>query len=106
MTKNCTTYIKAYLSKEEYDRITEKARQTGLPRSVFIKRVCQGFPVESKVDALAVRELVKVNADMGRLGGLLKMWLTNEDAHENAARSLLSDLMNLKEELAQKIRVL
>ncbi len=24
-------------------------------------------------------EMVKINADLGRLGGLLKMWLTNDE---------------------------
>jgi len=32
--------------------------------------------VQSTVDQRAVLELVKINADMGRLGGLIKMWLT------------------------------
>lgn len=29
-------------------------------------------------DAEQVRELVRVNGDLGRLGGLLKLWLTND----------------------------
>jgi len=27
-------------------------------------------------------ELVKINADLGRIGGLLKMWLTNDEKLE------------------------
>ncbi|SDO36089.1 hypothetical protein SAMN05216193_110172 [Pseudomonas jinjuensis] len=38
-----------------------------------------GYEVESVIDAYLVGELVKINADQGRLGGLLKMWLTNDE---------------------------
>lgn len=38
-----------------------------------------GYEVGSVIDAYLVGDLVKINADQGRLGGLLKMWLTNDE---------------------------
>lgn len=37
-----------------------------------------GYQVESIVDIEQVVELSRVNADLGRLGGLLKLWLAND----------------------------
>ena len=36
-----------------------------------------GYPIRSIVDHHQVEELVKINGDLGRLGGLLKLWLSN-----------------------------
>jgi len=38
-----------------------------------------GFQVKGVLDQQAVMELAKVNGDLGRLGGLLKLWLTNDE---------------------------
>jgi hypothetical protein len=35
-----------------------------------------GYPIRSLVDHHQVEELVKINGDLGRLGGLLKLWLS------------------------------
>ena len=35
---------------------------------------------------------MRTRADLGRLGGLLKMWLTNEDEHVVDIRALLDDI--------------
>ena len=98
--------LKTYVTDEECQRITDSARQAGLSVSAFISRVCLGSPVKSKVDEQAVRALVKVNADMGRLGGLLKMWLMDEDAHATDVHRLLNELLALKDELARRIQKL
>ena len=38
----------------------------------------QGYAVQGVTDYENVRELVRVNGDLGRLGGLLKLWLTDD----------------------------
>ena len=37
-----------------------------------------GYEPRSIVDNDRVEELAKINGDLGRLGGLLKLWLTND----------------------------
>lgn len=98
--------IKMYVTDDEQEKILRKAHETGLSASTFAKRVCLGQPVESRVDSKAVLDLLKVNADMGRLGGLLKMWLSEPDHHAGEARRLLSALEAAREELVRKVKSL
>ena len=84
--------IRVYVTDEEDDAITKKAEQTKLSKSEFCKNVCLGMPVVSKTDAKAVHELLRTRADLGRLGGLLKMWLTNDDEHVLNVQSLLEEI--------------
>ncbi len=38
-----------------------------------------GYTIQGVIDAQLVRQLAKINGDQGRLGGLLKLWLTNSE---------------------------
>ena len=70
--------IKVYCFPDERETIEEQARSTGLSKSSYLLRVGMGYPIRSIVDHHQVEELVKINGDLGRLGGLLKLWLSNE----------------------------
>ena len=72
--------LHAYLTHEEYDQIKAMADQAGLSISTFVKRVCLGQELRSKADQEAVRALLRANADLGRLGGLFKMALSEGKA--------------------------
>ena len=52
-----------------------------------------GYEPASKFDKLAVLELAKVNADQGRLGGLLKMLLTNKERHASKDHQRMLNLL-------------
>ena len=67
--------IAVYLGPEEYDNIQASANRAGLSLSTFCKRVCIGIPVPSMEHQQAVKDILKANADLGRLGGLLKLAL-------------------------------
>lgn len=69
--------IKVYCFPEERETIEQQARSTGLSKSSYLLRVGMGYPIRSIVDHHQVEELVKINGDLGRLGGLLKLWLSN-----------------------------
>ena len=70
--------IKVYCFPEERATIEQQARSTGLSKSSYLLRVGMGYPIRSIVDHHQVEELVKINGDLGRLGGLLKLWLSKE----------------------------
>ena len=70
--------IKVYCFPDEKQTIEQHARSTGLSKSSYLLRVGMGYPIRSIVDHHQVEELVKINGDLGRLGGLLKLWLSNE----------------------------
>ncbi|MDR3631409.1 MAG: hypothetical protein P4L42_13855 [Desulfocapsaceae bacterium] len=76
--------LKSYLTQDEYQQITESAAKARLPVSKFCKRVCLAQEVRSTVDHQAVVTLAKANADMGRLGGLFKMILSEGNVGEYA----------------------
>lgn len=70
--------MKSYMTESERDRIATLAEQCGLSVSEFIRRVVLGLEVNSKIDKEAFLDLLKVNADLGRLGGLFKLALTEK----------------------------
>lgn len=98
--------IKIYVDKDEYQQICAISANCQLSLSTFAKRLCLGYQPPSKADAQAVLELLRVNADLGRLGGLLKFWLSEPDRNANEVRRLLHELEAAKEELIQKVRAL
>ena len=69
--------IKVYCFPDERQTIEQQAHSTGLSKSSYLLRVGMGYPIRSIVDNYQVEELVKINGDLGRLGGLLKLWLSN-----------------------------
>lgn len=78
VTRKNTSPLKVYCLPSEREAIEVNAKQAGLSVSTYLRRIGQGRQVKSVVDAEQVRELVRVNGDLGRLGGLLKLWLTND----------------------------
>jgi hypothetical protein len=72
--------IKVYCFPDERQAIEQQAHSTGLSKSSYLLRVGMGYPIRSIVDNHQVEELVKINGDLGRLGGLLKLWLSNGKA--------------------------
>lgn len=84
--------------------IEQLASQAGLSVARYLRDVGQGYKISGIVDYEKVRELARINGDLGRLGGLLKLWLSND---ARAARfgqetifALLSKLDARQEELA------
>lgn len=99
-----TERLQAYVTPEEFTLIMESSERAGLSMSEFARRVCLGFRVESREDQQARRELLKVNADLGRLGGLLKQALVS--GHKEQIYGLLHKIDQLQASLKAKIRAL
>jgi len=76
--------LKTYLTPEEYKSIQEHADRAGLSLSSFAKCVCLGQPTPSLEKQHARRDLLKINADLGRLGGLFKLCLSEKDTPTQA----------------------
>ena len=47
--------------------------------SRYLRNVGMGYKIKGVIDAQLVLQLAKINGDQGRLGGLLKLWLTNSE---------------------------
>ncbi len=71
--------IQVVVSDDEYAQITESAKSVGLSNSAFLRQTGKGYAPSSIFDLDVVEKLIKLSADQGRYGGLLKMWLTNDE---------------------------
>ena len=87
---------------EEYGEILASSQRAGLSLSEFARKVCLGSRVESREDQQARRELLKVNADLGRLGGLLKQALSQGQSRERI-QGLLHTIDQMQAMLKERI---
>lgn len=78
VTRKGSTPIKVYCLPDERAAIETNARAAGMSTSAYLLAVGQGYQVRGVTDFEIVRDLVRVNGDLGRLGGLLKLWLTDD----------------------------
>lgn len=97
--------VRAYFSQEEYSHLTSRANDAGLSLSSFIKQASLGLTISSTVDHEAVLALVQSKADLGRLGGLLKLHLGKPGEpgfDREELRGLLKDIEGAQRILAAK----
>ncbi len=103
--------LKAYCSPSERLAIEEIAQKTGLSVSKYLVRVGMGAVPSSVLDMEAVRQMTKVSGDLGRLGGLLKALLTNDERLDGytglqvqtLTLGVLKDIEAMKDTLKVKI---
>ncbi|WP_419593755.1 plasmid mobilization protein, partial [Thiolapillus sp.] len=69
-------HLRVPVLQEERQIIERQAKQAGMSVARYLREVGQGYPINGIVDDEQVRELARINGDLGRLGGLLKLWLT------------------------------
>ena len=104
-TRKSSSPVYVYCLPEEKALIQKNATAAGKTVSSFLLAIGQGYQVSGIVDCEQVHELSKINGDLGRLGGLLKLWLTNDErtAHfgESTIRAVLSKIEKTQEEMAQ-----
>ena len=67
--------IKVWVTDDEKAEIVNRAAQAGLSLSAYMLAAGLHHPIRSRVDLTAVRDLAKVNGDLGRVAGLSKLWL-------------------------------
>ncbi|MGP9808641.1 conjugal transfer transcriptional regulator TraJ [Halomonas sp. AOP12-C2-37] len=78
VTRKGSTPIKVYCLPEEKEQIEAQAQRAGMSAARYLREVGQGYHISGVVDYEQVRELARINGDLGRLGGLLKLWLTDD----------------------------
>ena len=62
----------------EEQEIKRLAAAAGLSVAAYLRNVALGYQVRSILDNKRVEELARINGDLGRLGGLLKLWLADD----------------------------
>ena len=69
--------IKVWVDEAERSAIVARANQAGLSHSAFLRAAGLNQPIRSVYDLHAVKDLVQVNGDLGRVAGLLKLCLAD-----------------------------
>jgi hypothetical protein len=95
-------FIKVVASAAERAEIKRLAWAASLSMSAYLRTLGLNWKPKSTLDCRAILALAKVNADQGRLGGLLKLWLSErpgQGAPTTDVRRLLKEIENAQAEL-------
>ncbi len=76
--KKRSHHLRVPVFDDEKAVIEAQAARAGMSVARYLREVGQGYRIKSVVDYQYVRELARINGDLGRLGGLLKLWLTDD----------------------------
>jgi hypothetical protein len=70
--------VNVWVTPEEAAGLARMAKQVGMSQSAYLRAVGLNQPVRSVLDLQAMAELANVNGDLGRVAGLLKLWLAEK----------------------------
>ncbi|WP_440137890.1 plasmid mobilization protein [Pseudomonas boreofloridensis] len=90
------------MTEDERAELIERAAQAGMSQSAFMRAVGLNTPIRSIVDLTAVADLVKAHGDLGRVAGLLKLWLAEkrgQGARPTDVEAMMNDFRKLQGEL-------
>ena len=103
-------HLRVPVFPEEQAEIERKAKQAGLSVARYLREVGQGYQIKGITDYEQVRELARINGDLGRLGGLLKLWLTDDvrtaKFGEATVRALLERIETTQDQMAGVMRAI
>jgi hypothetical protein len=78
-TRKNGKHLRVPVLPEEETAIKKNAAQSGLTVATFLRNIGIGYEVRGIVDNQQVLKMLAINGDLGRLGGLIKLWLTNDE---------------------------
>ncbi len=109
-TRKKGRHLRVPVLPDEETQIKSNAAHAGLSIAEYLRRIGLGYPIQSAIDKDHVIQLAKINADVGRLGGLLKLWLTQDKrvAHFDHATimTLLNKIKVLQKAMFQAVKKL
>ena len=104
-TRKGSLPIKVHCLTEERQQIEANARAAGLSIAQYSREVGKGYRITGVMDYEKVLELARINGDLGWLGGLLKLWLTNNDRAAQfgytTIHAVLSKIKKTQEEMGK-----
>jgi hypothetical protein len=77
-TRKGSPPVKVYCLPDEKRALELAAKSVGMSISTYLRSVGLGYQVRGILDNKRVEELARINGDLGRLGGLLKLWLIDD----------------------------
>ena len=105
LARDRTNPMRVVVNDSEREAIKARAKAASLTVSAFFRAAALGsVRAGSALDLQAVATLAKVNADQGRLGGLLKMYLQDPAPDRRVAERLLAEIQEIQTELKAIVR--
>ncbi len=98
-----TEHILIRVSQEEKERIQCIADQCDLKMAPFLRALGLGYEPQSNLDAQAIEQLAHLHGDLGRIGGLLKLWLSKKSLKQYGQSLNIPDLVHQILALQKKI---
>lgn len=86
-------HLRVPVLPDEEVAIKKMAASAGLPVAAYLRNVGLGYQVRGILDNKRVEELARINGDLGRLGGLLKLWLTDDPRTARFGESTIRALL-------------
>jgi len=99
--------IKVWVTDAEKAEIADRAAQAGLSLSAYMLAAGLNHPIRSVYDLKAVADLGRVNGDLGRVAGLLKLWLAEkrgQGARPIDVERIMGDFRKMQTELSGIMR--
>lgn len=101
-------HLRVPVLPDEESQIKRNAAAAGKTVAAYLRSVGLGYQVRGILDNRRVEELARINGDLGRLGGLLKLWLTNDERTaafgEATLRALLSKIEDTQDTMHGVLR--
>ena len=92
------------VSLDEKEQIEQAAGQCDLSAPAYLRKLGLGHQPQSNADNRAVELLAHLHGDVGRVGGLLKMWLSTPEKKGFGQHLNVPDLINQLLDLQREIR--
>lgn len=107
-TRRRDRLIPVRVSDEERSAIRDTATAVSLAPSTLMRELALGHRPRSTIDAQAIHQLARLAGDLGRTGGLLKMWLSTAElvplAEANEVTDILQRTLQLQDEIKDVVR--
>lgn len=78
-TRRRTRLVPVRMSDDEYAAILDAANASSLAPSTYMREVALGHRLRATIDQQAIHRLALLHGDLGRVGGLIRMWLANDE---------------------------
>ena len=109
-TRKHGCHLRVPVLPDEEIAIKSNASRAGLSIAEYLRRIGLGYQIQSSIDKDYVLQLSKINADLGRLGGLFKLWLTQDKrvAHfdHRKIKALLDRIQTTQEAMLEVVKKL
>lgn len=89
--------LRVVVNDHERERIEAMAKMAGLSLSAYLRTAGLNHPIRSMLDYDAIMELIRLHADLGRVGGLLKLWLADRRGEVVSAEMVDAAFEELRE---------